>query len=139
MVDEFGLVESFFKCHPSVRCSPFPVRHTPRLREAVGDDRIEGGLDQLLNEGIRGIVGAGGFACISGSRTLIRDTREAKSTTGDIQSGDQFEEGLIDGTELLGAHVAVVNSGAFFALGIKKPAQLAHGSEEIAIRDGGAV
>lgn len=119
--------------------SPLTIRHSPRLVKAVGDDGIEGGLDEFLDEGIRGVVGAGGFPGVAGTGGGIGDAREAEDAAGKIEGGDEFQQRLIDGAEFLGSHVPVVDGGAFAGFLVEEPAQLAHGGEEVAIGDGGAV
>ncbi|MCX5824910.1 MAG: hypothetical protein NTY86_15790 [Deltaproteobacteria bacterium] len=107
--------------------------------EFLGDDGIEGGLDEFLDEGIRGVVGAGGFAGVAGTGGGIGDTREAEDAAGKVEGGDEFEQGLIDGAEFLGSHVPVVDGGAFAGFLVEESAQFAHGGEEVAIGDGGAI
>lgn len=119
--------------------SPFAIRHSPRLREAVGDDGFQGGIDEFHDQGVRRVVGAGGLAGVAGGGPGIGDAGEAKGAGGEIEGGDEFEEGLINGTEFLGAHVPVVDGAAFAGFPVEEPAQLAHGGEEVAIGEGGAV
>ena len=119
--------------------SPFAIRHSPRLREAVGDDGFQGGIDEFHDQGVRGVVGAGGFPGVSGGGTGISDAYEAEGACGEVDGGDEFEQGFIDGAEFLGAHVAVVDGAAFSGFLVKEPAQLAHGGEEVAIGEGGGV
>ena len=111
----------------------------PGIGEALADDGFQRGLNEFHDQGVRGVVGAGGFPGVSRSGTRIGDAHEAEGACGEVDSGDEFEQGFIDGAEFLGAHVAVVDGGAFSGFLVEEPAQLAHGGEEVAIGEGGAV
>jgi len=105
--------------------------------EFLVDDRVEGGFDQFLDKGIRGVVGAGGLAGMAGSGGLIGEAREAEGAGREVDGGDQFEERLVDRSEFLGAHVAVVDGGE--GAGGAGPAEVELGFEQGAVGEGGGV
>lgn len=76
--------------------SPFAIRHSPRLGEAIGDDWVEGAFDEFLDEGVRGVVGAGGFAGVAGGGGGVGDAGEAEGACGEVELGDEFEQGFVD-------------------------------------------
>jgi hypothetical protein len=71
-------------------CLPLTIRHSPGFVEPVGDDGIERGLDEFLNQGIRGVVRAGGFAGIAGAGGGIGDAREAEDAAWQVEGGNEF-------------------------------------------------
>jgi hypothetical protein len=107
--------------------------------EAVGDDGIEGGLDEFHHQRIRGVERTGGLAGIARGGACIGDAGEAEDAGWQIQSRDEFEQRLINRTEFLGAHVPVVDGAAFTAFLVEEPAQLPHGGKDVAIGERGAV
>jgi hypothetical protein len=120
-------------------CSPLTIRHSPGIVEPIGDDRFQRGLDEFHDQGVRGVIGAGGFPGVSGGGTRIGDADKPEGACGEVDGGDEFEQGFIDGAEFLGAHVAVVDGGAFAGFLVEEPAQFAHGGEEVAIGEGGGI
>ena len=111
----------------------------PGIGEALADDGFQRGLDEFHDQGVRGVIRAGGFPGVSRGGTRIGDAHKPEGACGEVDGGNEFEQGFIDGAEFLGAHVPVVDGAAFSCFLVVEPAQLAHGGEEVAIGEGGGI
>ena len=107
-----------------------PPTQTSSLLQSIFDHRLEGGVEQALDEGVRGVVGAGGLAVVAGGGV------EGKGAGVEIDLGVEFEEGLVDGAELFGAEVAVVDDAADFFLFRADGGKGADGVEEVGVGEG---
>lgn len=107
------------------------------VAEGLGDDRIESGVEEVLDEGVGGVVGAGQPTGVAIGGPFVSETRVAELQGGEVERGNEFKERFIHGAKFLGAHVAVVH-GAEASVG-GGPAQRAHDFEEFAIGKQGVV
>ncbi|MCB1099835.1 MAG: hypothetical protein KDN22_29985, partial [Verrucomicrobiae bacterium] len=78
-------------------------RQSPGFIEASLDDGIKRGVEQALNERVRRVVGAGGFAIIASGGV------ERKGAGINVDGGMEFEQRFVDGAEFFGTEVAVVD------------------------------
>ena len=82
----------------------------PRPRSALAPDRlvhdrVEGRVEQAVDEARRRVVGARGLALVAGGGA----EREPRRVGVDLDPRVELEEALVDAAELLGAEVAVVD------------------------------
>ena len=87
------------------RVGPRGGRGDLGLLGGVVEDRVQGGVEQAVDEGRRGVVGAGRLPLVAGASTSRMNVRSAPCSVG-----DELEEGLVDGAEFFGAEVAVVDA-----------------------------
>ena len=77
------------------------------------DDRVKRALDKYLHETVGRVVAAGCLPGVARRGTSLRvDADKTKGTRGKVDHRYELEEAFVDGAELLGIHVLVVDEDA---------------------------
>ena len=101
---------------------------------ALGDHRLQRGIQQFLHQRVGRVVAAAGLAGIAFGRICIGEAEHAAVGT-DV--GHQFQQAFVHAAQLFRAHVAPVDAGEAAALA--HPAKLGHGFEQGRIAKGAGV
>ena len=78
----------------------------------VVQDRVEGGVEDEVDQIAGRVVAAGGLALVAG------DGLQGEDLARRITAGDELEEGLVDRAEFFGTEVAEVDVPSGLALGL---------------------
>lgn len=105
-------------------CSPLTIRHSPRLFKLLGNEVVEGVLDEGLDEVVGGVVGAGVGAVVA------FDEGEGGAVAFGGDDGLVFEEAFVNRAEFLDVEGSVVDAHALAGARVGEEAELAQAIAE---------
>ena len=103
------------------------------LRQALGNDGVEGAADELLHQAVGGVVAAGEFAVVACGAALAGQADKAEAAGVQVHLGHQLQQAFVHAAEFFGAHVAVVDGGQRATAGGGGPAQGVHGGQQVGV------